>query len=284
MKQGKKIACIGDNCIDIYSDGTYYLTGNVVDTAVHLALLNQQVSMITTVANDVYGKDMLNLFKNVKMNTDHVKVVEGKTAITMMSMEGNNRVHGEYMEGVLDNMLFNDNDASFLISHDLIYSALWGKAEKTIIECKKCSPNILVAFDFADRLDHPLVKELEDCIDIGFYSYDKDDEWIRRFLVERRSKGNQVCVATLGENGSLVYDGTHFTTCGIYETTVVNTVGAGDSFIAGFIDGYLRNKTIRECCERGAWLASKVISMFEPFDINMLYHFKKEKDGDYVKY
>ena len=57
---------------------------------------------------------------------------------------------------------------------------------------------------------------------------------------------------TLGEKGSIVYDGEKYTTFGIIPCNVVDTMGAGDSFIAGFLKGILEEKPVEECMKMGA--------------------------------
>ena len=104
-------------------------------------------------------------------------------------------------------------------------------------------------------------------VDIGFYSYHKDrDEFIRNFLKDKVARGMKVAVATFGEQGSLAWDGKEFVSFGIIPAKqVVNTVGAGDSFIAGFLHGYLNHKPLVECLEEGAGVASRVVEVFEPW-------------------
>ncbi|MBQ9091602.1 MAG: hypothetical protein IJY52_04970, partial [Anaerotignum sp.] len=51
----------------------------------------------------------------------------------------------------------------------------------------------------------------------------------------------------------------------IVETEVVNTVGAGDSYIAGFTYGILQGWDIPACMENGAKLSSQVIAKFAPY-------------------
>ena len=46
---------------------------------------------------------------------------------------------------------------------------------------------------------------------------------------------------------------------------VVNTVGAGDSFIAGFMEGVMKGMEILQCIENGAVLAASVVAQFEPY-------------------
>ncbi len=73
-------------------------------------------------------------------------------------------------------------------------------------------------------------------------------------------------IATFGEKGSLVYDGKEFYRGEIVPAKkVVNTVGAGDSYFAGFISGWMDGKPIPECIQSGALRSSKVVGVFHPY-------------------
>ena len=63
----------------------------------------------------------------------------------------------------------------------------------------------------------------------------------------------------------LAWDGEKFYAGDIVKAEVTNTVGAGDSFIAGFLYGILNGKTIEECLKKGAEVAASVVQVFEPW-------------------
>lgn len=181
-----------------------------------------------------------------------------------MDMDGKDRVHGDYVEGVLENIVFDEEDIEFAAEHDLVHTALWGKAENTLPMI--AAKGIPIAFDYADRLDHPLVEETLPYVTYGFYSYHEGrDAKIEEFLKDKVSRGMKIAVVTFGEDGSLAWDGERFYVGGIEKAEVVNTVGAGDSFIAGFLYGILNGKSIDECLKKGAEVAASVVQVFEPW-------------------
>ena len=263
-----RVAEIGDNCIDLYERiGKKYPTGNVVDTGVNLKKLGVDVSIISTTGNDENGKWMIESLEKEGLDISHLKIGDGPTAITYMDMDGNDRVHGDYVEGVLENIEFDEEDVRFACQHDLVHTALWGKAEKVLpVIAQKGVP---IAFDYADRLDHQLVEETLPYVTYGFYSYHKtEDEYIKGFLKDKVDRGMKVAIATFGEKGSLAYDGkTYYRGEVVPAKKVVNTVGAGDSFIAGFLYGILNKYEIPECLKTGAKIASSVVEVFEPWVI-----------------
>ena len=80
-----------------------------------------------------------------------------------------------------------------------------------------------------------------------------------RFIAEH-THTRQICV-TLGKHGALYYrDGELFAHHG-YRVTVADTVGAGDSFLAGFIHQFLHRKPPQEiltfACALGSLVASR---------------------------
>lgn len=263
-----RVAEIGDNCIDLYERiGKKYPTGNVVDTGVNLKKLGVDVSIISTTGSDENGKWMIESLEKEGLDISHLKVGDGPTAITYMDMDGNDRVHGDYVEGVLENIEFDEEDVRFACEHDLVHTALWGKAEKVLPAIAQ--KGVPIAFDYADRLDHQLVEETLPYVTYGFYSYHKiEDEYIKGFLKDKVDRGMKVAIATFGEEGSLAYDGKTFYRGEIVPAKkIVNTVGAGDSFIAGFLYGILNKYEIPECLKTGAKIASSIVEVFEPWVI-----------------
>lgn len=271
-----KAAMIGDNCIDFYTEYTdfkgntvhdiKYPTGNVVDTGVNLQKLGIETAIISTTGSDDNGRWMIETLRNQHLDITHLKVGNGSTAITRMTLNGTDRVHGDYEEGVMKDIVFDDEDIRFAATHDLVHSALWGMAENTLPKIKAAG-NARISFDYADRLDHPLVEKTLPYVDYGFYSWHRDrDSFIENFLKDKTDRGMKIAVATLGEKGSLAYNGKQFIQCGIVTVqNVINTVGAGDSYIAGFLAGIMRELPLLQCMELGAATASEVIQVFEPW-------------------
>lgn len=92
-----------------------------------------------------------------------------------------------------------------------------------------------------------------------------DDDYIRNFMSKRKQKGTGCVIAMLGEYGSLAYDGNQFYELNAEKVPVVNSVGAGDSYIAAFTYGISLGETITECMLRGKNRATKIIQQFNPY-------------------
>jgi len=85
------------------------------------------------------------------------------------------------------------------------------------------------------------------------------------WMVKTKQKGTGCVIAMLGEHGSLAYDGNQFYKIDAFSVPVVNTVGAGDSYIAAFTYGLSLGEDIPACMARGRERATKVIQQFNPY-------------------
>lgn len=256
-----KIVTVGDNCMDVYqATETAYPGGNPVNVAVYMKSLGADSAYVGWVGSDQYGDAMKRKIQEKGVDVTHLSKKDGKTAVTQVELIGNDRCFGDYDEGVMAAFSLEKEEVDFIGTHKLVHAGIWGHAEDSYPLFKE--KGMLTSFDFSDKLDHPLVKTLAPFIDYAFYSYTKDDEYIRQFLKEVKEQGVNIAVATLGENGSLAYDGKQFHQQGIVETEIVDTMGAGDSFISGFLYGKVKGLPINECMELGAKTAAKTICYF----------------------
>ncbi len=129
-----------------------------------------------------------------------------------------------------------------------------------------------MAFDFANKFASPIVDRAIPYVTYAFFSYDEesredfaercrqlglgesssDEEMLAGFMEAMWKLGPKAVIVTRGKAGSLAWDGSQLYRCGIVECEVVDTMGAGDSFIAGFLYGVLEGKTIPEAMRAGA--------------------------------
>ena len=99
----KRIACIGDNCVDYYDEtGESYPGGNPVNVSVYFQRLGLESSYIGVVGNDENGEMIIDALKKKNVDVSHVKVLEGNTSITHVQRNNGDRVFGDNDPGVTE--------------------------------------------------------------------------------------------------------------------------------------------------------------------------------------
>lgn len=248
----KRIGCVGDNCVDHYRQtGEDHFGGNPVNVAVYTRRLGGGISYVGAVGTDGRGAALLDALRGRGVDVSHVHVDEGSTAVTYVEHINGDRVFGDYDEGVMARFALTEEDIAFLGGHALVVSGLWGHAEGYLARIRQAGA--VTAFDCSDRPEDPAAQTALPCTDIAFFSDDgSDDEALRQRLRQLAALGPRIVVATRGSRGSMAYDGQLFYGQGIVPCRVVDTMGAGDSFIAGFLHSWLEGLDIPGCMAAGA--------------------------------
>ena len=254
-----KIACIGDNCIDYYdATGEAFPGGNPVNVAVYLRRLGVESAYFGAVGTDIYGRMLLNRLQEKGVDISHVQILPGQSPLCHVSMENGNRILGDYSDGVMEHFRLREEDFSFLQQFDMAVTGLWGRVEEQLSEVKKLG--IPVVFDGAERPFDPAGLIALPCSDIAFFSDDSlGEEELREKIRSVAALGPRIVIATRGEKGSLAFDSETWYSCTPAPCKVEDTMGAGDSYIAGFLVSWLQKKPIPECMRAGAENAAVTI-------------------------
>lgn len=247
-----KFATVGDNCIDAYESlGKYYAGGNPVNVGVYMKRLGQEASYTGVVGDDTYGAFVKKALMEKGIDISHVKTLHGDTAVSKIEIVNGDRVFTDYIEGVLVDFKLTKEDIDFLCSHDLVITGIWGMIEDDLSKIKE--KGVPIAFDFSDQQHHLIVEKAIGSVTYAFFSDDRGDTpKLRAYMKEMQNKGPKLVVVTMGEQGSICYDGKEFHTFDILPCEVVDTMGAGDSYIAGFLLAIMNGNSIEECMKKGA--------------------------------
>lgn len=256
-----KFACVGDNCIDYYQkENIYYCGGNPVNVGVYAVRCGESASYIGAVGTDQFGQFMIDSLKSRGLDVSHVKILPGDTAVSYIEIVNGERIFNDYREGVLRDFQLTQEDVRFIAMHDMMVSGRWGNIHNQLSMVK--ASGIPIAFDFATKLYDPIYEEAVGSIDYAFFSDSEDSPSIRQSLTSICERGVKIAVCTLGRYGSLAFNGSTFTHFGIIPCEVKDTMGAGDSYITGFLRGILQNKPIENCMRMGAECSYQTLQYF----------------------
>ena len=247
-----KIAAVGDNCIDIYDNsGEVYVGGNAVNVAVYVKRLGGDSAYLGVIGNDKYGTIIKRELKKKGVDTTRIKTAIGQTAVSHINLIDKERVFGAYEEGVLPKLNLNEDDLKFLEEYDIVITSVWGYTEKYFEAFDRLG--VVTAMDFSIERNSEIIDKIGPYLDYAFFSFENEkEEKLKSFMTDIYGRIRGVVIVTRGEKGSVVYDGEQFFYYGIEPCQVVDTLGAGDSFIAGFLYGMANGMTIPESMKKGA--------------------------------
>jgi fructoselysine 6-kinase len=267
---GMRFAAAGFICVDYYTNlgGRCYPTGNGVDVLYNLMSMRDDIegAVISAVGDDEYGKLLRDSFEERGIDISRLETVEGaSTASFGMLLNGRDRVHAFPNKGVMDGYRFSDDAVRYAAGFDCVHVDYQSELCTRLPEI--ASEGAMIFFDFTKiRGNDPRAENIYPYLKAGLGSFEEDGEELRSFLRHGCERGAKIMIGTMGEKGSVAFDGERFYECGIVETEhLENTVGAGDSYFAGFISALLDGKSVPECMMSGAARASRVVSHFEPY-------------------
>lgn len=260
-----KLAAIGSNCIDYYNNvegGKAYPGGGPVNMAVYTVRLGGEASYTGPVGEDDYGKIMRDAISKKGVDVSRLHVKPGNTAVSQVELVDGERVFGDYDEGVLSEYQLSEDDISFLEGADVVVCDLWGKVEGQFADLKQ--RGITTAFDCATEPEDEACQIAMPYTDYLFFSSDEgDSDALREQMKTYHAKGPKLVVCMMGSEGSLCYDGENFIKFGIIPCqNLVDSMGAGDSYIAGFLYGIVEGLSIEKAMEKGAANATETLGYF----------------------
>lgn len=263
----KKTIAMADNCIDVYYKlDRYYLTGNSIDFALNYKDLGGDVTEMTILGNDVFALALEERLKERGIPLRVLARVDRPTGMATMDLVDSDKIHLHFKGNAMEEIRLSEEDQEYVKQFDIVYAERWTGIDRYAEDLKQ--PGQIWVYDFSKRLELESNDRILPYIDYAFFSYDRDDEYIRSFMVKTRKKcasKNGAVIAMLGEYGSLAFDGENWFFEPAQKVPVVNTVGAGDSYIAAFTYGVSLGEDIPSCMRRGRERATQVIQQFAPY-------------------
>ena len=265
-----RFAAAGYVCIDYYPqmDNRCYVTGNGVDVLFNLLDMRSDLcsSVVSAISDDTYGKMAVEVFSRKGIDCSQLDIIPGGVTpcVDLYLKNGYDRVHNTFQDGVMTGYQFSEEAIEFLSRQDYVHTDFTGRLIPQLSRIRKGGAKIF--FDLSFRHEHEEMETVLSNIEVGLCSFEDNIEEGKEFLRYGCILGAKAMIATFGEKGSLVYDGKEFYRGEIVPAKkVVNTVGAGDSYFAGFISGWMDGKPIPECIQSGALRSSKVVGVFHPY-------------------
>ena len=222
------------------------------------------------------GKEIQKLVEKEKIQTDFINLEEGHSRINVKILEDEKETAINSKGPLVDNKSIEKlyQKLSNLKENDIL--VLSGSIPKGIKEdiyeeiCEKIKDkNVKIVVDSTKKLLLNTLKyrpflikpnhhELGEIFNVQIVNQDLAIEYAKKL----QQKGAQNVLVSMGEKGSILLDenGKSYKKAAISNKNVINTVGAGDSMVAGFLAGYLNYKNHEDALKLGIASASATVN------------------------
>lgn len=272
----KKILCVGHSAYDI----TYLLPNFPVENKKYkaqdrimvsggpagnasylLGKYGEEVSYITTLGNDVYGREILNDLKAVGVDTKNIIVrdefVTPCSIIITNGSNGSRTIINYREERKIDGVEFQYKNSPEIILFD-------GHELKLALMAVEKFPNAVKVLDAGTYKEG--TKVLGALVDYLVCSEDfaKDycgvekieEEDFLNVLLKLKELNKKTVIVTLGERGSIMEKDGKVVKFKAFKTKAIDTTGAGDIFHGAFVYGLSNNFSIEKNIEFASACAS----------------------------
>ncbi|MDP9221545.1 MAG: PfkB family carbohydrate kinase [Actinomycetota bacterium] len=256
------LLAVGDNVVDHYPQrGLFYPGGNAVNVAVHARRLGVDSAYVGTVGTDLAGRVVLEALHNEGVDLARTRIVEGPNAFAVVQVIDGNRAftHGDL--GVSDFTLTED-DLAAAAAYDIVHTGECSGVEDQLSLLARSAARL--SFDFSER-PWEYVQEHAPSVSIATWSSPSGDLAEATRAAERvRSLGPTTVAVTMGAHGAVVLE-EDVTYAPAGSGQIVDTLGAGDAFIARLLAGLVRHESRAELAWAATEYATQACASFGAF-------------------
>lgn len=275
-----KTVCFGEVLWDIFPGEQRRIGGAPFNVAYHLFKMGLDVDMISSVGDDELGHELLHTIKNWKISTDHIQITgEHPTSTVIASVDENNDAHYDIVENVAWDFIemTQENQKVLNTADALVFGTLAARNEKsknTLFQLLEISSYNVFDINLREpyydiRIINELLHktqlakfnkaELRMVLDFLKKEYQDEKDSIR-FLQDKF--GIREIIVSKGSKGALYAHEDNFYLYPTIPVEVKDTVGSGDSFLAGFLSKRLRKETsadeiMAQAVSLGAFITSQ---------------------------
>jgi len=232
------LLAVGLNMADIYVDEKImYPGGNEVNVAVYARRLGFSSGFMGVFGSDEMAGNIESVLNKGNVDISNCRYVSGDTGIAVVRLvNGERTFSGGNNGGVTGSepIRIKPEDIPYIQNYDVITTSRYGRlpVEEVINLCKIGRP---VAYDFSAE-EPELLEQIGRHLTYAVFSCaDKDLPAAKDLLERSYSLGCPYSIATLGSEGSILYDGKEWYFQPAIPANVIDTMGAGDSFITAFL-------------------------------------------------
>lgn len=254
-----RILGLGDNTIDTYvSAGLQFPGGNAVNVAALTRRLGARSSYLGCWGDDAGGAILRAALTAEGVDLSHVReIAGGETARARIAHENGDRRFVGSRPGVRARYALGGRDLDFIAAHDAVHTSCNSDLDDELARIAGAAR--LLSYDFSEKWTAQRLERALPLVDIAFFSAPgRDDAACHDLLAQAIAAGSAVAVVTRGPRGAIGRAGDELRTQAPLPARVVDTLGAGDGLIAGFLVAHLGGASLADALAAGAAFAAEL--------------------------
>ena len=230
-----RLVAVGDNVVDWYIEqDAMFPGGNAFNVAVLARRLGLPTAYVGKLGDDRAGQGMQATLTREGVEAVRTRVEVGPNWVCRVVLRNGDRKFLGSDRGVYTPLEIDEADFAYIGGFDLLHTSIHSEIEPFL--GRLAATGVRIAFDYSDRYDDAYLERTAPHVAIAFLSLAEHDREAARGLLARvRALGPETVVVTLGAAGSVAAEGDSVHTQPAAPVEVVDTMGAGDAFIAGFL-------------------------------------------------
>jgi fructoselysine 6-kinase len=260
-----RILGLGDNTVDTYVDqGMQYPGGNAVNVAVLAHRLGLEAGYLGCLGSDEAGDLLFTALQAEGVDVTHCRRIVGANARAMIGHRDGDRYFIGSSPGVRGRYDLRDLDFAYIAGFDLVHTSIFSELDEELVRIRAVAQRI--SYDFSERWSDLAFAAVLPFVDIAFLSCpDRSDEDCAAVLRDCITAGARLAVATRGAAGSMALAAEVQYVQGVVAAKIVDTLGAGDGFIAAFLKCWLADADVAASLAAGARFAASVCNWHGAF-------------------
>jgi fructoselysine 6-kinase len=254
------VAGLGDNVVDRYVDeGLMYPGGNAVNVAVHARRSGADAAYVGVLGSDDDGDLVESSLRSEGVRLERTRRAHGENAFaTVHTDETGSRSFGLCDKGV-SLFLPNADDLNYLAGFDVVHLCETSRMEAALPDI---AARAAVSYDFSER-DNAYAAPLLPHISVATFSWPDSDTTaaVEGQIDWAHEQGAKIVIVTRGAHGATISDGTRVHNQEAAPAQVVDTLGAGDSFIARLVVRLWEGVELPAAAGQAALYAAAVCSL-----------------------
>ena len=261
---------IGDNVVDFYKDrNEFFPGGNALNVAVLAKRFGlEKAGYIGLVGNDEEGMHVVKSLEAEGLWIDRIRQACGENgkAVVHLDEKGDRVFLGSNKGGIQRQLTLKmeEVDLQAVEDYGCVHTSIYSYLENELPVIRERAN--AVAFDFSSHLELDYVKRVAPYITMAFFSGStlKESE-VDDLIATIADLGVDTIGVTRGSDGAYWQVGGKRYRQGIKPVEVVDTLGAGDSFIAAYLSGILLGHSVEQSLDDAATFAADTCTRFGAF-------------------